>query len=80
MDEYEFEIDEDYVDGIDYDCTNGFQLCFVSHKIRTAKKNYRCENCGKEIAANTRYMDFATKYARTRFCIECGNAVTGENN
>ena len=76
MDEYEFEIDDDY--GVDYDDTNGFKLHLVGHKIRTAKKDYRCENCGVKIAANTKYMDFATKYMRTRFCVEYGKAVTGE--
>ena len=44
----------------------------------TAKKDYKCENCGVKIAANTKYMDFATKYMRTRLCVECGKAVTGE--
>lgn len=77
MDEYEFEVDDDY--GVDYDDTNGFKLHLVGHKIRTAKKDYKCENCGVKIAANTRYMDFATKYMRTRYCVECGKAVTGED-
>lgn len=76
MDEYEFEVDDDC--DIDYDDTNGFKLHLVDHKVRTAKKDYKCGNCGVKIAANTNYMDFATKYMRTRFCVECGKYITGE--
>ena len=39
MDEYEFEIDDNYSIDTDYDDTNGFKLyLLVDHKIRTAKK------------------------------------------
>ena len=78
MDEYEFEVDDDYGIDTDYEDIIGFKLHLVDHKIRTAKKDYKCNKCGVKIAANTKYMDFATKYMRTRFCVECGKYTTGE--
>lgn len=79
MDEYEFEIDDDYDIDTDFEnITTEFKLHLVSHKIRTAKKDYKCNRCHAKIAANTKYMDFATKYMRTRFCINCGKFITGE--
>ena len=78
MDGYEFEIDDDYNIDTGYDDTNGFKLCLVNHKIRTAKKGYKCENCGIKIAAKTKYMDFATKFKRTRFCVKCGKSIVGK--
>lgn len=79
MDEYEFEIDDDYGIDTEYEDITRFKLRLVSHKIRTAKKTYKCENCGAEIAVNTKYMDFATKYKRTRLCVKCGKTETGED-
>lgn len=79
MDEYEFEIDDDY--DIDTDFENivtGFKLHLASHKIRIAKKDYKCNRCHAKIAANTKYMDFATKYMRTRLCIDYGEFITAE--
>lgn len=55
------------------------KLHLVGHKIRTAKKDYKCNRCHAKIAANTKYMDFATKYMRTRFCIDCGKVTIGED-
>ena len=78
MDEYEFEIDDEYGVDTEYEDAIGFKLHLVSHKIRTAKKDYKCNRCGLKIAANTKYMDFSTKYVRTRFCVECGKYTTGE--
>lgn len=79
MDEYEFEIDDDYDSDTDFEnIVTGFKLHLVSHKIRTAKKDYKCSRCHTKIAANTKYMDFATKYMRTRLCIDCGEFITAE--
>lgn len=78
MDEYEFEMDDDCSSDAGHENVTGFKLSLVGHKIRTAKKDYKCENCGAKIAANTKYMDFATKFMRTRYCVKCGEAETGE--
>lgn len=79
MDEYEFEMDDDDCD-IDTECESvtGFKLHLVSHKVRTAKKDYLCNSCGIEIPAKTKYVDFATKFMRTRLCIGCSQSITGE--
>ena len=77
MDEYEFEIDDEYDIDTDFESVTGFNIRLVGHKIRTAKRDYKCCKCHTKIAANTKYMDFATRYMRTRFCVDCGKYITG---
>ena len=75
MDEYEYEYD-----GVECDSCNDnrkWKLDFVKHKIRVAKKEYHCADCGKLLKAGSKYMDFSTKVLRTRFCIECGKIASG---
>jgi hypothetical protein len=79
MDEYEFEIDDDCDIDTDFESVAGFNIRLVGHKIRTAKRDYECSKCHNKIAANTKYMDFTTRYIRTRFCIDCGKYITGED-
>ena len=78
MDEYEFEMDDSHDSSADHENVTGFKLSLVGHKIRTARKDYKCENCGAKIAVNAKYMDFATICMRTRYCLKCGEAEIGE--
>ena len=57
--------------------TRNWKLDFVEHKLRVARKEYTCVDCGKLIKAGSFYMDFATKVLRTKFCIECGKIACG---
>lgn len=79
MDEYEYEFEGYYYSDFGYDDTDGYKLHLVDHKIRTARRDYECSKCHNKIAANTKYMDFATRYMRTRFCIDCGESITDED-
>jgi DNA-directed RNA polymerase subunit RPC12/RpoP len=74
MDE-EWEYEDDTVE--QWRDNRSWKLDFVEHKIRTAKKDYHCADCGKTLKAGSKYMDFSTKAIRTRFCIDCGKIACG---
>lgn len=72
MDEYEYFYDDDADNCDTCNDNRNWKLDFVNHKIRIAKKDYQCADCGKTLKKGSKYMDFATKCLRTRFCIDCG--------
>jgi len=78
MDDYDDYYYDDFADNCDA-CNDNrdWKLDFVDHKIRIARQDYTCADCGKTLKKGTEYMDFATKYLRTRFCIECGKLACG---
>lgn len=78
MDDYDDYYYDDDGDNCD-PCNDNrkWKLDFVNHKIRIAKKDYQCADCGKTLKKGSNYMDFATKYLRTRFCIDCGKLACG---
>lgn len=78
MDEYEFEIDDEYDVDTEYENDIGLKIHLVGHKVRTARRDYECSKCHTKIPVNTKYMDFATRYMRTRFCVECGKSIANE--
>lgn len=43
----------------------------VERKERIARKDYYCANCRTLIKAGSKYIDYATIGARTRYCVSC---------
>lgn len=78
MDDYDDCYYDDFADNCDA-CNDNrkWKLDLVDHKIRIVGQDYTCADCGKTLKKGTEYMDFATKYLRTRFCIECGKLACG---